>query len=51
MEMTSIERIHNIMQRKQVDRIGLMEHFESDTHRAWTEDRYFIDRGLELGTY
>ena len=36
-EMTGIERISNIMQHKPVDRIGLFEHFWSDTHRAWTE--------------
>jgi len=38
MGMTSIERISNIMQRKPVDRIGLMEHFWGDTHKAWTEE-------------
>ena len=37
MEMTGRERIANILQRKPVDRIGLYEHFWSDTHRAWTE--------------
>jgi len=36
-EMTGIERIGNIVRRKPVDRIGLYEHFWSDTHHAWTE--------------
>lgn len=37
MELTSVERISNILQRKPVDRIGLMEHFWSDTHKVWAE--------------
>jgi uroporphyrinogen decarboxylase len=37
MEMTGIERINNILQRKPVDRIGLFEHFWSDTQKVWTE--------------
>jgi uroporphyrinogen decarboxylase len=36
-EMTGIERINNILQRKPVDRIGLFEHFWSDTVRVWSE--------------
>ncbi len=35
--LTSIERITNILQRKPVDRIGVFEHFWSDTQRIWTE--------------
>lgn len=35
--MTGRERIHNILHRKPVDRIGLFEHFWSDTHRKWSE--------------
>ncbi|MCK9478602.1 MAG: hypothetical protein M0R40_03755 [Firmicutes bacterium] len=35
--MTSIERISNILKRKPVDRIGIYEHFWSDTHTAYTE--------------
>ncbi len=35
--MNSIERITNILQRKPVDRIGLMEHFWSDTKKVWAE--------------
>ena len=37
MNLTSIERITNILHRKPVDRIGLFEHFWSDTHSAWTQ--------------
>jgi uroporphyrinogen decarboxylase len=37
MEMTGRERISNILQRKPVDRIGIFEHFWSDTQRIWTE--------------
>ena len=36
--LTSIERITNILQRKPVDRIGVFEHFWSDTQRIWTEN-------------
>lgn len=35
-EMTGMERIANILQRKPVDRIGLFEHFWDDTQRVWT---------------
>lgn len=35
-EMTSIERISNILKRKPVDRIGLFEDFWGDTQRKWT---------------
>jgi uroporphyrinogen decarboxylase len=37
MGMNGIERITNILQRKPVDRIGVFEHFWSDTQRVWTE--------------
>ncbi|HOT92545.1 MAG TPA: uroporphyrinogen decarboxylase family protein [Anaerolineae bacterium] len=37
MTLTGIERIGNILQRKPVDRIGLFEHFWSDTQKVWTE--------------
>jgi|LFRM01.2.fsa_nt_gb uroporphyrinogen decarboxylase len=33
--MSSYERISNILQRKPVDRIGVFEHFWSDTQREW----------------
>lgn len=36
--MTGKERMINIMERKPVDRIGLYEHFWSDTQKKWTED-------------
>ncbi len=36
MTLTSIERMNNILKRKPVDRIGLFEHFWSDTQSAWT---------------
>ena len=35
--LTSHERITNILKRKPVDRIGVFEHFWSDTQRIWTE--------------
>lgn len=35
--MTGYERISNILKRKPVDRIGLYEHFWSDTHRDWSK--------------
>ncbi len=35
--MTGVERILNITRRQPVDRIGLYEHFWSDTRRAWLE--------------
>ena len=34
-ELTGVERIGNILQRKPVDRIGLLEHFWGDTLRLW----------------
>jgi uroporphyrinogen decarboxylase len=39
-ELTGSERITNILQRQPVDRIGLFEHFWSDTRRAWQEAGY-----------
>ncbi len=36
-EMTSIERISNILKRKPVDRIGVFESFWGDTHAAWVK--------------
>jgi uroporphyrinogen decarboxylase len=35
--MTGIERMSNILKRKPVDRIGLYEHFWSDTQREWAK--------------
>jgi uroporphyrinogen decarboxylase len=37
MKLTSKERITNILNRQPVDRIGLFEHFWSDTQSAWTQ--------------
>ena len=34
-ELTSIERIDNILHRKPVDRIGVFEHFWGDTFKEW----------------
>ena len=34
-ELTSVERIGNILARKPVDRIGIFEHFWTDTRTAW----------------
>ena len=36
-ELTGVERMTHILQRKPVDRIGLYEHFWSDTQKVWTE--------------
>ena len=36
-EMTGIERMSNILKRKPVDRIGVYEHFWSDTHKEWNK--------------
>ena len=33
--MTGIERMTNLLKHQPVDRIGLYEHFWSDTHREW----------------
>ncbi len=35
--MNGYERITNILQHKPVDRIGIFEHFWSDTHKSWSE--------------
>jgi uroporphyrinogen decarboxylase len=35
--MNGLERIDNILHRRPVDRIGLFEHFWSDTQKVWTE--------------
>ena len=37
MELTGKERITRILKRQPVDRIGLFEHFWSDTQSAWTQ--------------
>jgi uroporphyrinogen decarboxylase len=45
--LTSIERITNILQRQPVDRIGVFEHFWSDTQRIWTENGW-VEPGESL---
>ena len=42
-EMTGRERISRILRRQPVDRIGLFEHFWSDTHRAWVEQGHIAE--------
>ncbi len=44
MELTSKERISNILQRKPVDRIGLFEHFWGDTQEKWTEQGHITEK-------
>ena len=36
-EMTSIERMTNLLKREPVDRIGLYEHFWGDTRKVWAD--------------
>jgi len=45
--MNSIERIHNILKRKPVDRIGLFEHFWGDTQKKWTQEGH-LNNGESL---
>jgi uroporphyrinogen decarboxylase len=49
-ELTSVERISNILNRKPVDRIGLFEHFWGDTLKAW-QDEGKIAEGDSLGEH
>lgn len=49
-ELTGIERISNILQHKPVDRIGLFEHFWSDTVRIWSE-KGWINPDVSLEDY
>ena len=49
-ELTGIERIGNISQRKPVDRIGLFEHFWSDTQTVWAEQGH-IQPGENLADH
>ncbi|MGC9522485.1 MAG: uroporphyrinogen decarboxylase family protein [Anaerolineae bacterium] len=48
--MTGLERITNILKREPVDRIGLFEHFWSDTQRVWTEQGH-IQPGENLADH
>lgn len=50
MRLTSHERIVNILQRQPVDRIGLFEHFWSDTQKVWTEQGH-IQPGESLADH
>lgn len=50
LEMTSKERIQNILQRKPVDRIGLYEQFWPETRRRWIQDGH-IESGENLGVH
>ena len=42
-EMTSVERIANILRRRPVDRIGVFEHFWGDTQKKWTEEGHIAE--------
>ncbi|NJD03950.1 MAG: hypothetical protein FIA99_15435 [Ruminiclostridium sp.] len=44
-EMTGIERMSNILKRKPVDRIGVYEHFWSDTHKGWSKKGVINENG------
>ncbi len=46
-EMTGRERIGNILQRKPVDRIGVFEHFWSDTQRQW-QAKGWVEPGVNF---
>lgn len=49
-ELTSIERITNILKRQPVDRIGVYEHFWDDTFRMWTQNQW-LPRQVNLEDY
>jgi len=49
-ELTSTERISNILNRKPVDRIGLYEHFWGDTLKVWQNEGK-IAEGESLGEH
>jgi len=48
--MTGVERISNILRRQPVDRIGLFEHFWSDTQQTWTQQGH-LRQGEDLGDH
>ena len=48
--MTGVERMSRILRRKPVDRIGVFEHFWSDTQKKWTADGC-IDEGENLADH
>jgi len=41
--LTGVERISNILARKPVDRVGVYEHFWSDTKKRWVADGHVSD--------
>lgn len=48
--LTGKERMSRILKREPVDRVGLMEHFWSDTQKVWTEQGH-IQPGEDLGDH
>ncbi len=50
MSMTGKERMQNILKRKPVDRIGLFEHFWSDTCREWINQGH-IKEGEDIASH
>ena len=46
-ELTGRERIANILKRQPVDRIGIFEHYWSDTQRIW-EEKGWVKPGESL---
>lgn len=50
MTLTGKERISRILKREPVDRIGLFEHFWSDTQKVWTEQGH-IEPGENLADH
>ncbi|MBN1675654.1 MAG: hypothetical protein JXR37_31720 [Kiritimatiellae bacterium] len=56
-EMTGIERIHNTLKRKPIDRIGVHESFWGDTRRVWQQGGHIGEHedladhfGLDIST-
>lgn len=49
-QLTSRERIDNILHRRPVDRIGVFEHFWGDTQRKWREEGH-LAQGEDLATH
>lgn len=50
MELTGLERMTRLLKRQPVDRIGLFEHFWSDTQKVWTEQGH-IQPGENLADH
>ena len=49
-EMTAVERVHNALDRKPVDRLPTLESFWGDTSQCWAEDGH-IEEGEDLITH